>query len=348
VALAISLVQQRITGNITIYLFAIVAYGAGFYSTPREGLALLFGSMAAFAVALPFVQPNELLVIDYLIVTFDFALCFWAVSRLIYSLKARDFANLQTIARQAERLEAANLNLATVNRELIEANRLKAQLIEIAAHDLRDPLHTIGGLAQTLREETARQEQLLPWVEGIAQSSRRMLGLVENLLTDAESGAGRIALQKEPADLRALVESVLAAHAPLAAAKSLRIQFATGAKAAQPARVDPVRCRQIVENLVSNAIKYSPAGKSIWITLEPDPAGGHRLSVRDEGPGLTPADQSHLFTRFQRLSARPTAGETSTGLGLAITKNLVGLHGGRIWAESPGPGQGANFIVVLP
>ena len=112
------------------------------------------------------------------------------------------------------------------------------------------------------------------------------------------------------------------------------------------ANCDPDRLREAVDNLVSNAIKYSPTGGKIElvVTRQDD---GTVISVRDEGAGLSPEDISRLFGRFQRLSAKPTGGESSTGLGLSIVKRIVELHGGPIAAESAGPGRGATFTITL-
>jgi signal transduction histidine kinase len=110
---------------------------------------------------------------------------------------------------------------------------------------------------------------------------------------------------------------------------------------------DPDRLRDVVDNLVSNAVKYSPLEGAIAITLAR--TGNEVLiSVRDSGPGLSPEDLSRLFGRFQRLSAKPTAGEASTGLGLSIAKRIIDLHGGRLTAESGGAEGGAIFTIALP
>jgi signal transduction histidine kinase len=110
---------------------------------------------------------------------------------------------------------------------------------------------------------------------------------------------------------------------------------------------DPERLREAVDNLISNAIKYSPLGGNIELSMGAD-AGDTVISVKDEGAGFSQADISRLFGRFQRLSAKPTGGESSTGLGLSIVKRIVELHGGRVSAESPGTGRGATFTIRLP
>jgi signal transduction histidine kinase len=110
---------------------------------------------------------------------------------------------------------------------------------------------------------------------------------------------------------------------------------------------DADRIREAIDNLVSNAVKYSPIGGAIDLLVARQD-DGIVVEVRDQGAGLSPEDISRLFGRFQRLSAKPTAGETSTGLGLSIVKRIVDLHGGRITVESAGPGKGATFKMTLP
>jgi signal transduction histidine kinase len=105
--------------------------------------------------------------------------------------------------------------------------------------------------------------------------------------------------------------------------------------------------REAIDNLVSNAIKYSPIGGKIALLVTGD-SDNVKVSVSDEGAGLSPEDLDRLFGRFQRLSAKPTGGESSTGLGLSIVKRIVDMHGGEVTAHSPGPGQGATFTILLP
>jgi signal transduction histidine kinase len=110
---------------------------------------------------------------------------------------------------------------------------------------------------------------------------------------------------------------------------------------------DADRIREAIDNLVSNAIKYSPIGGKIAVAVThegPDTV----IRVTDQGAGLSPEDLGRLFGRFQRLSAKPTAGESSTGLGLSIVKRIIDMHGGHVTAQSPGPGQGSTFTVTLP
>jgi signal transduction histidine kinase len=154
-----------------------------------------------------------------------------------------------------------------------------------------------------------------------------------------------ITIRRDPVDLAVLVNEVVDTSRPLSEKKGQNIAVSAPANIMVSGDYD--RLREAIDNLVSNAIKYTPAGGHIELTVarEGDEAA---IRVRDDGPGLSPEDLSRLFGRFQRLSAKPTAGESSTGLGLSIAKRIVELHSGRIVAESPGPGRGTVFTITLP
>jgi signal transduction histidine kinase len=163
-------------------------------------------------------------------------------------------------------------------------------------------------------------------------------------------------LEKSTIDLSALLHTVVENNQQLAQRKSQCLEVSLEPQLF--AEVDSKRMYEVFENLLSNAIKYSPEGKTIWVSSikvggyatseQQAPANRLRVTIRDEGQGLTEDDMQKLFGRFQRLSARPTGGESSTGLGLSIVKKIVELHGGKVWAESEGKDKGSAFFVELP
>ncbi len=182
-------------------------------------------------------------------------------------------------------------------------------------------------------------------LEHVRLSARRLTEMVDTLIHDAMSDALDIRIRPQPLELAALVDEAASANRPLAERKGQTIEVrGPGAVAA---RGDHARLREAVDNLVSNAIKYSPPGTGIDISLERRHDGA-AIRVKDQGAGLSPEDMARLFGRFQRLSAKPTGGESSTGLGLSIARRIVELHGGTIRATSDGPGTGATFEIVLP
>ena len=182
-------------------------------------------------------------------------------------------------------------------------------------------------------------------IDYIRNAANQLTEMVDDLVSDAMADALDITVRREAIDLALLVEEVAEANRPLAERKNQTITVT--APRDHTAMCDADRMRDAIDNLVSNAVKYSPLGGAIDLLVGRD-GDSISIQVRDQGAGLSPEDISRLFGRFQRLSAKPTAGETSTGLGLSIVKRIVDLHGGRITVESAGSGHGATFKMTLP
>lgn len=251
----------------------------------------------------------------------------------------------QSLRQEKERAEDA-VQEAERQRGIAEAaNALKTELMGIAAHDLKNPLQAVMGLAELVGQGSRATEQVGEISGRIYGSSRRMLRLVDDLLATSALEAGQLELRKRPVDLVALAASVLEELRPRAERKQQELVLS--APECCRLEADEDRLRQVLDNLVSNAIKYSPHGRPVWLTLRSQ-ADTVRFEVKDEGPGLDEEDALRLFGRFERLSARPTEGESQTGLGLSIVKRLVELHGGRVWAEPNEGQQGSTFVVDLP
>jgi signal transduction histidine kinase len=169
--------------------------------------------------------------------------------------------------------------------------------------------------------------------------------MVDHLISDAMADAFDITIRREPVDVAALVAEVADSNLPSAINKQQAITVS-----APPNMItmcDTDRIREAIDNLFSNAIKYSPIGGKITVVVTHE-GGDTVIRISDQGAGLSPEDLGRLFGRFQRLSAKPTAGESSTGLGLSIVKRIIDMHGGHVAAESAGPGQGSTFTVTLP
>jgi signal transduction histidine kinase/CheY-like chemotaxis protein len=255
----------------------------------------------------------------------------------------------ERVAQRTQDLTAANRRLAAQWARLRQANSFKSEILGTVAHDLKNPLGVILGRTEILKEliadAGALDENVQVQLDYVRNAANRLTEMVDDLVSDAMADALDITIKREPVDLAILVEEVAEANRPIAARKEQTITVT--ASADQIAQCDADRVRDAIDNLVSNAIKYSPIGGAIDLSVLRE-GDGIVVQVRDQGPGLSPEDISRLFGRFQRLSAKPTAGETSTGLGLSIVKRIVDLHGGRITVESDGPGQGATFVMILP
>ncbi len=261
----------------------------------------------------------------------------------------------EILESQAQEIELTNTQLQEINETLQasnialdEANTFKLNMLSIAAHDLKNPLHTIANFAELLQEDASPNEnsRTNEFAGRIVRICQRMLTLIHDLLETAAHDLGKMTLQNEPVNLSDLAIAVTEQYATQAQEKDQTIIVENQEECWVEGDVQ--RLYQVLDNLVSNAIKYSPFGKRIWLTLSiPANQGITRLSVKDEGPGMSDDDKSKAFVMFQRLSAEATGGESSTGIGLALVKQIVELHGGTISIVSEF-GHGAEFIVELP
>jgi PAS domain S-box-containing protein len=234
-------------------------------------------------------------------------------------------------------------------RDITEEHRLdelKAEFITTASHELRTPLAAVYGAAQTLRrhdfalDEAGRER----FISLIVEESEHLARIVNQILLANQLEVGRLDLVTEPFDAADLLERVVDAaqtYAPEAITFDVRV-----ANGVPPVAADKDRARQIVVNLVENAIKYSPGGGRIELSVEPG-AGVALFSVADQGLGIPADEQSRIFEKFYRLDPDMTQGIGGTGLGLYICRELVERMGGRIWLESA-EGKGSTFLFELP
>lgn len=260
-------------------------------------------------------------------------------------------ANTQLEDRVAQRTRAlmqANRRLSAQWLRLQRANGFKNEILGTVAHDLKNPLGVILGRTEMLKElisTGASESGVVAQVDHIRDATKRLTTMVDHLISDAMADAFDITIRREPVDVVALVKEVADANQPLAVNKQQTISVAAPPNIVTMCDTD--RIREAIDNLISNAIKYSPIGGKITVAVTHE---GTETTVRvsDEGAGLSPEDLGRLFGRFQRLSAKPTAGESSTGLGLSIVKRIIDMHGGEVTANSDGPGKGSTFTITLP
>jgi two-component system sensor histidine kinase/response regulator len=262
-----------------------------------------------------------------------------------YLLRPFDDRELLGRVRLNMELSRARQELRRTEHRLRESKAEKNEFLSIVAHDLRSPLSNIVTSAEMLAAEPEMPpDQLKEFLEIICASGRHMIHLVENLMDLNAIEQGRMKMQIAPCELGEVVRGVAANYHSKAKAKQQELAVCEDAGPLM-AMADPHSAIQIFDNLVSNAIKYSPAGKRIDIRLRRN-NGMIRCEVQDQGPGLDKDDLQKMFGRFARLSAQPTGGESSTGLGLSIVKKMVEAVGGNVWCESE-PGKGSLFVVEL-
>ncbi|AKJ00610.1 PAS domain S-box-containing protein [Archangium gephyra] len=256
---------------------------------------------------------------------------------------------LQMLAQQCgQALERARLyEAAEAERQRAEqASRLKDEFLGVLSHELRTPLTAILGWVQILRTRQLPQDKRERALETIERNARAQTQLVEDLLDVNRIVSGRLRLDVRPTNLEKVIESAVDVVRPAAEARGIQLQVSLEPQTV-PVQGDPDRLQQVVWNLLSNAVKFTPQEGSVTVSLSWRPAHVE-LQVRDTGDGIAPGFLPHLFERFTQADASSTRRHGGLGLGLAIVRHLVELHGGTVEAQSAGKGQGATFTVLLP
>jgi signal transduction histidine kinase len=241
------------------------------------------------------------------------------------------------IAKQNDEIENKNEELQNLNEE-------KNHLISIVAHDIRNPLSSASTFAHLLKsDEALLNEEQNEYVTYLIRSINRIMDMVTRILDVKSIEAKKMNIRPIKFSVADEIRDIIKHQGERAQKKEIDI---TEKLEEFEAIIDQGIFRQIAENLVTNAIKFSPRSKSINIDLKKS-EGKFQLLVKDEGPGLTEEDKKKLFGKFQQLSAKPTAGESSTGLGLSIVQKFTTRMQGKVWCESE-HGKGATFIIELP
>ncbi len=289
------------------------------------------------------------------LVASEFGLRFYAA----VPLKVRDGHNLGTLCvidKQPRHLsETQKETLGYLADILIDQLELRLaartaiyhqnQVLSIAAHDLKTPLTALALWVELARNAKNDPEQIENMLDRIKESGEKMNRLINDLLESASEEAGKIQLRFATIYLADVVEKVVTSNEVLARNKNLELHF--NIEHNPLVNADEEKLTEIADNLINNAIKYSSKDKNITITIS-EKSGRAILQVQDEGPGLTDEDKKNLFQRFVKLSAKPTGGESSTGLGLSIVNSLIEAHHGTIVAKSAGKDKGATFIIEMP
>ncbi|MDA3943405.1 MAG: HAMP domain-containing sensor histidine kinase [Bacteroidetes bacterium] len=243
-------------------------------------------------------------------------------------------------------------DLQKKNIQLEQLNQLKNQFLGIAAHDLRNPIASIIMFSEFLleSEDHTISDELRKMIEAINKSSEFMLKLLEDLLDVVKIESGKLQLNIETTDIEDLLRNNIGVNALLAGKKEIKLVLNVPETLPAPA-IDPIKIEQVLNNLISNAIKYSH--KQTKVTISAVTTGDHILiSVQDQGQGIPKNELDKVFTPFSQISVVSTAGEKSTGLGLSIVKRIIVGHLGRIWVESDPDGKsgekGTTFYFTLP
>jgi signal transduction histidine kinase/DNA-binding response OmpR family regulator len=234
-----------------------------------------------------------------------------------------------------------------LNAEAREANRVKDEFLTTLSHELRTPLSAILGWTRTLRDGDSGPDKIDHGLEVIERNVRAQAKLIDDLLDVSRIITGKLRLNVRTTSLGPIVEAAMESMRPAAEAKDITIQLERAPEGDDTVVGDPDRLQQVVWNLVSNAIKFTPRGGSVRVELG-EAASGLEISVTDTGRGITPEFLPRVFERFRQADSTTTRTHGGLGIGLAIARHLVELHGGTISAESDGNNRGARFVVHLP
>lgn len=266
-----------------------------------------------------------------------------------------DLNLVEDLARDA----AVAIDNARLYREAQEANRIKDEFLATLSHELRTPLNAIFGWVQLLQQRKLSPEKTAVGLETIERNARFQIQMIDDLLDVSRIVSGNVYLKLRPVDLVRIVEATLNMLRSDAEAKGIEL-VTFYAEGVRPVSGDATRLQQVVWNLLSNAIKFTPPGGRVEIRLSEDlgqeglgnntfsPVRHVSIAVSDTGIGISKEFLPFVFDRFRQADSSSTRSYGGLGLGLAIVRHLVELHGGTVWAESPGEGLGSTFGVRLP
>jgi len=267
-------------------------------------------------------------------------------NRMAVRLEASYVGLEQQVQERTQELASALARLDEKSRELEAASHHKSAFLANMSHELRTPLNAISGFSQVLRKQLIGEvnEKQAEYLDDILASSRHLLSLIDDVLDLAKVEAGQIQLEVLPFSLREALERGVVIVREHATREGVQVSLASDSGVDMVVG-DERRITQVVFNLLSNAVKFAPTGGTVDVATA-RVNGEVRVSVSDSGPGIAPADQARIFEEFQQGAAGKEQRE-GTGLGLALSKRLVELHGGRIWVDSE-LGKGSTFVFTLP
>jgi signal transduction histidine kinase len=255
--------------------------------------------------------------------------------------------NRDELGSLATNLNRMNDELRRLYEELESASRHKSEFLANMSHELRTPLNAIIGFSELLQQQSFGElnDHQLGYVDDVLESGRHLLSLINDVLDLSKVEAGKMELDVSDTSLRDVLESGLTMHAERAAREGVELGLSLDPREIT-IRADERRLRQVVFNLVSNAVKFTPTGGRVDVSARMGD-GAVDVRVADTGPGIAPEDHGIIFEEFGQAPGDAGAQHEGTGLGLPLSRKIIELHGGRLWAESA-PGAGSTFRFTLP
>lgn len=347
-AMYITLSVQKMLGHLyfpgTIMVLSVL-FTALFWGVGPALLAVALSTLALDYYTLPAVGEFNITTWLGMLQLLPFIITGLAIALIVAQ---RERARLDSIAAEQE-LHSYALELEDVNQKLKEANQTKDSFLSIASHELKTPITSIRGQAQLMLRRLSKQQELSPemaavsaTLEKINTQTDRLTSLINDLMDVSSIRTGKLALRKQQCDIREICRQVVDDQR-LLTDRSIQLDMPPEPIEMQ---VDSDRLSQVLVNLVSNAIKYSPEKSAVEVCVR---RAGNKviIKVRDHGRGIAKNQIKYIFDPFYRTPEAEKSSQRGLGLGLAITKDIVERHNGRIWCESE-PNKGSTFCVELP
>lgn len=298
------------------------------------------------------IMPNWVFVVFLAIVIILLLYVVFKTGQLKISILEKRKSKLETLVNERtsdllnekDKFERLLLESERAKDDLKRANKIKTKLINVAVHDLKSPLQSILGFQELLKEKVDNDEEALEMIGTIFRSSQKMLNIVNETLAAASAELNEMVIKKSVYNVSEIVKEVVNPN-KVRANQKLQVIHMNLDKSIYAEFDRELICRAL-DNLVSNAIKYSEFNRNIWVDAYKENKS-IKITVADEGPGISSEGKTKLFKEFQTIGSVPTGGETSSGYGLFLAKDIVIKHGGDIKVESE-IGSGSKFIVELP
>jgi signal transduction histidine kinase/ActR/RegA family two-component response regulator len=276
-------------------------------------------------------------------------------------LREKAVGALQEAVQAKVEVEQLNLQLREANQRLVvatiqaqeneeqaeHANRLKDDFLATVSHELRTPLSAVIGWAQMLRSKQLPADREAQAIKAIERNAASLTHIIDDLLDVSRIIAGTLHITPQPVDLAAVTQTTLDVVKPLAVKKHVELRFSVEPGSRALVSGDDARLQQVIWNLLANAVKFTPAGGRVEVSIE-RVGSSIDVNIADTGQGIAPEFVPHVFERFRQADEAPSRRHGGLGLGLAIVRQLVELHGGTVRAASEGLGRGATFTVRLP
>jgi signal transduction histidine kinase len=347
----------RLDTVVWVFLYPPLAF---FLLGQRKGFVAAASILVMIALGLFFPRPGAVSTVDIRTLKAQFALsilCTMVISYFYERTRKEAERNLMLsesrLRENNEELRMAKERSERLAAQAQSANEAKSQFLANMSHELRTPLNHIIGFTELVLDGAAGElnDRQSEYLRDVVFSSRHLLSLISDVLDLSKVEAGKIELHPTALDLGALLDRCVMMVKDRAQRHGITVTV-DAARRTTPIRADEQRLRQIVTNLLSNAVKFTPDGGSVLLSVSaaahPRDGGGCEIAVSDTGIGIATENLERIFRPFEQAESATDRSHEGTGLGLSLSRRLVELHGGRIWAESPGLGKGSTFRVRLP